>query len=221
MTQIRVMPEKIHKALLPYWKEFCDHKRAHADCVGSDKLSKFNRFRARHRLATKLTGLRAEGLSEQALRGYTAGFRLMLAYSAAEILGSALEDKPVTHWKMIQPELAVSLRRILNRAGTRKTILFSKEPLRNRLEDFLKGTHDDVRIAATALRIMVAHGSFTPSGTASLTIQGSRAVSQLADLMLKTAEMHFADYVKSAAATVNSTISPLTHLGESGDRPRF
>jgi hypothetical protein len=85
------LPEKIHKALLPYWKEFCDHKRANADFANSDKLSKFNRFRARHRLATKLTGLRAEGLSEQALRGYTAGLRLMLAYSAAEIPGSALD----------------------------------------------------------------------------------------------------------------------------------
>jgi hypothetical protein len=141
----RVLPEKIHKALLPYWKEFCDHKRANADFANSDKLSKFNRFRARHRLATKLTGLRAEGLSEQALRGYKAGLRLMLAYSAAEILGSAL-DKPVTRWEMIQPELAVSLRRILNRAGISNTILFSNGPLRNRLEDFLKGTNNDVRI---------------------------------------------------------------------------
>jgi hypothetical protein len=96
---------------------------------------------------------------------------------------------------MIQPELAVSLRRILNRAGISNTILFSNGPLRNRLEDFLKGTNNDVRIAATALGVMVAHGSFTPSGTDSLTIQGSLAVSQLADLILKTAEVHFADCV--------------------------
>lgn len=207
----KAVPRKIHKILLPYWKEFCDHKRANAALVDSDKLSKFNRFRARHRLATKLTGICAEGLSEQALRGYTAGLKLMLAYSAAEILGSALGN-PVTQWEMIQPELAGSLRRILNRAGTSKDILFSKGPLRNRLEDFLKGTNDDVRIAATALRVMVAHGSFTPTGTDSLTIQGSLAVSQLADLLLKTAEMHFADYVKSATVAVGSTISPLTNL---------
>lgn len=136
----------------------------------------------------------------------------MLAYSAAEILGSALGE-PVTQWEMIEPELAVSLRSILNRAGTRKDILFCKGQLRNRLEDFLKGTTDDVRIAATALRVMVAHGSFTPSGTDSLTIKGSQAISQLTDLMLKTAEKHFADYVvKSVTVTVNSTILPLTNL---------
>ncbi|MBK8536790.1 MAG: hypothetical protein IPL59_17820 [Candidatus Competibacteraceae bacterium] len=118
----------------------------------------------------------------------------MLAYSAAEILGSAL-DNPVTQWEIIEPHLALLLRRILNQAGTSKEILFSKGQLKNRLEDFLKGTTDDVRIAATALRVMVAHGTFTPSGTDSLTAKGAQTVSQLADLMLKTAEKHFADYV--------------------------
>lgn len=99
----RGVTRKAPKILLPYWKEFCDHKRANTIFVDSDKLSKFNRFRARHRSATKLTGICAEGLSEQTLRGYTAGLKLMLAYSAAEILGSAL-DNPVTQWEMIQPE---------------------------------------------------------------------------------------------------------------------
>jgi hypothetical protein len=203
---------KVRKVLLPYWKEFCDFKRANESPIKPDKSAKLNRFRARHRLATKLTGIHAEGFSEQSLRGYTTGLRLMLAYSAAEILGSTL-GKPVTQWEIIEPLLAVSLRRILNRAGTSKDILFSKGPLRNRLRDFLKGTTDDVRIAATALRVMVAHGSFTPSGTDSLTVKGAQTVSQLADLMLKTAEMHFADYVvKSAAVTVSPTILPLTNL---------
>ena len=100
-----------------------------------------------------------------------------------------------TQWEIIESHLALSLRRILNRAGASKDTLFSKEQLKNRLEDFLKGTTDNVRIAATALRVMVAHGSFTPSGTDSLTVKGSQAISQLTDLMLKTAEKHFADYV--------------------------
>jgi len=136
----------------------------------------------------------------------------MLAYSAAEILGNAL-DKPVTQWEINEPRLALSLRSVLNRAGANKEALFSNGQLKSRLEYFLKGTTDDVRIAATALRVMVAHGSFTPSGTDSLTVKGAQAVSQLADLMLKTAEMHFADYVvKSVAVVDSSTISPLPNL---------
>ena len=205
-----VVSRNHHKVLLPHWKEFCDFKKTNEAAIDSDQLSKLNRFRARHRLATKLVSIHADGISEQTLRGYTAGLKLMLAYSAAEILGSAL-GKPVTQWEIIEPRLAVSLRSILNRAGTRKDILFCKGQLRNRLGDFLKGTTDDVRIAATALRVMVAHGSFTPSGTDSLTVKGAQTVSQLADLMLKIAETHFADYVKSAAI-VSSTISPLTNL---------
>jgi len=88
-----------------------------------------------------------------------------------------------------------SLRKFLSRAGATKDTLFSNGQLKSRLDDFLKGSTDDVRIAATAFRVMVAHGSFPPpSGTDSLTIKGSQAVWQLADLMLKIAETHFADY---------------------------
>jgi hypothetical protein len=191
------------KALLPYWKEFCDIKRANKAFIDSDKLSKLNRFRARHRLATKLTGIHAEGISEQTLRGYTAGLKLMLAYSAAEILGSAL-DKPVTQWEIKESQLALSLRNVLNRAGTSRDILFSKGQLKSRLENFLEERTDDVRIAATALRVMVAHGSFTPSGTDSLTIKGAQIVFQLANLILKTAEEHFADYITKEIKKLSS-----------------
>ncbi len=95
IMQIRIT----RKILLLYWKEFCGFNRANEAIIDSDKLSKLYRFRARHRLATKLTGLHAEGFSEQSLRGYTAGIRLMLAYSAAELLGNTL-GKPVTEWEI-------------------------------------------------------------------------------------------------------------------------
>ena len=133
--------------------------------------------------------------------------------SAAEILGNVLDKHPVTQWEIIEPRLALSLRGVLNRAGASKNTFFSSELLKSHLNNFLKGTTDDVRIAATALRVMVAHGSFTPSGTDSLTIKGSQTVWQLADLMLKIAETHFADYVvKSVTVTVSPTILPLTNL---------
>lgn len=193
--QTQNLPAKqTRKLILPYWKEFCDLTRANQTPIEPNVLSKLNRFRARHRLATKLVNLHAEGFSEQSLRGYTAGLRLMLAYSAAEMLGGAL-GKPVTEWEIKEPQLALLLRSVLNRAGARKDAIFSKDQLKSRLDDFLKGSTDDVRIAATALRVMVAHGSFTPSGTDSLTVKGSQAISQLTDLMLKTAEKHFANYV--------------------------
>lgn len=193
------------KVLLTYWKEFCDFKKANETAINPDQLSKLYRFRARHQLATKLVSIHAEGISEQTLRGYTAGLKLMLAYLAAEILGSAL-GKPVTQWEIIEPQLALSLRRILNRVGASKDTLFSKEQLKNRLEDFLKGTTDNVRIAATALRVMVAHGSFTPSGTDSLTVKGAQTVWQLADLVLKTAETHFAEYVTKEIKKLSSDL---------------
>jgi len=184
------MSEKV----LPYWKDFCDFKRE-KESIGTDKVSKFNRFRARHRLAVKLNAIHADGLSEQVLRGYTSGIKLMLAYSAAEMLGDAL-DETVKQWEITDKDLALSLRGVLTRAGVNSNTLFS-HGLRSRLEEFLNGKTDNVRIAATAIRVMVAHGSFTPSGTDTLTIKGAQTVSRLADLILKEAEKRFVDYVIS------------------------
>jgi hypothetical protein len=42
----------------------------------------------------------------------------------------------------------------------------------------------DVRIPATALRVMAAHGSFTPTGTDSLTKAGAETLQRLSDVLL-------------------------------------
>jgi hypothetical protein len=94
--------------ILPYWKDFCDFRRDKVS-IDPELSSKLNRFRARHRLATKFSGIQADGISEQALRGYAAGIKLMLSYSAAEALGNALGEN-VKKWEMIDQRFALSLR---------------------------------------------------------------------------------------------------------------
>jgi hypothetical protein len=42
--------------------------------------------------------------------------------------------------------------------------VFPDARLKQRLDQFMAGD-DDVLVTATALRVMVAHGSFTPTGT--------------------------------------------------------
>jgi len=50
------------------------------------------------------------------------------------------------------------------------------------------GGEGDVRIVATALRVMVAHGTFTPTGTDSLTNTGAEALQRLSDVLLRECE---------------------------------
>jgi hypothetical protein len=140
-------------------------------------------------LAAGFDAVHVHGYSKKALRGYAAGLRLLAAYSAAELLGESIAEK-ITSWKIPNPTLATALRRLLLRPAKDSSGLFSQEGLRKKLQLFMDG-ESDVRIAATALRVMVAHGTFTPTGTDSLTKAGADALQRLSDALLKECERRF------------------------------
>lgn len=50
---------------------------------------------------------------------------------------------------------------------------------------------DDVRVPATTLRVIVTHGSFTPTGTDSPTRAGADALQRLSDVLLRQCEQRF------------------------------
>lgn len=78
------------------WKHFCATCRADGESFRSPETrTTLNRFYARYRLALKSEALHAHGYSERAMRGYTAELRLLAAYSAAELLAEAMDEKIV------------------------------------------------------------------------------------------------------------------------------
>jgi hypothetical protein len=177
------------------WKLFCATCREEGDGLWPPATRRqLNRFYARYRLAVRFDAVHAHGYSEKALRGYAAGLRLMAAYSAAELLGEAIADK-ITSWEIPDPTLATTLRRVLLRPATNPSDLFSQDGLRKKLQLFMGG-ESDVRIAATALRVMVAHGTFTPTGTDSLTKAGADALQRLSDALLKECERRFGAWLQ-------------------------
>ncbi len=181
------------------WKQFCTSCRADGENFCSPEIrATFNRFYARYRLALKFEAVHAHGYGEKALRGYAAGVRLLAAYSAAELLGQATDDK-VINWKIKDPKLAVALRKSLSRATGNTNGVFSDVRLKQRLDQFMRGD-DDVRVAATALRVMVAHGSFTPTGTDALTKAGADALQRLSDVLLQQCEQRFASWLHGKLA---------------------
>jgi hypothetical protein len=172
------------------WKKFCTACRADgAGFCSSETRATMNRFYARYRLALGFEAVHVRGYSEQALRGYTAGLRLLAAYSASEVLGRAT-DNEIPNWGIIDPKLATGLRKSLAGATANASGIFANRNLKKRLDPFMEGD-DDVRVAATALRVMVAHGTFTPTGTDSLTKAGAHALQQLSDVLLQQCDQRF------------------------------
>lgn len=181
------------------WKQFCATCRADGGGFCSPETrATLNRFYARYRLALKFEAVHAHGYSERAMRGYTAGLRLLAAYSAAELLGEATDEK-VVGWEIKDPKLAVALRKSLSHATGDANGVFSDARLKQRLDQFM-ACDDDVRVAATALRVMVAHGSFTPTGTDALTKTGADALQRLSDVLLQQCEQRFASWLHGKLA---------------------
>ena len=191
------MKTNVHR--LVGWKLFCAACREGEDgfCPAATRRQ-LNRFYARYRLAAHFEAVHAYGYSEKALRGYTAGLRLLAAYSAAELLGEATNEK-VAGWEIKDTKLAVALRKSLARANGNASGVFSNTRLKQRLVRFMAGD-DDVRVAATALRVMVAHGSFTPTGTDALTKTGADALQRLSDVLLQQCEQRFASWLHEMLA---------------------
>ncbi len=108
------------------------------------------------------------------------------AYSAAELLSKATDEKAVS-WEIKDPKLAVTLSKSLSCANGSQNAVFSDARLKRRLGQFVTGD-DDVRIAAVALSVLVAHGSFTPARTDSLTKAGDEALQRLCDVLLQECE---------------------------------
>ncbi|WP_139226236.1 hypothetical protein [Falsiroseomonas stagni] len=185
------------------WKAFCDLVRENGEGGGGlQKLKTFNKFYARYRLAKKFQSIEASGYSAKAMRGYSAGIRLLMSYSAAELLGDAIDEK-ITNWDMRDAELAKFLRKTISIVAESDEN-FSSKSLKNSAKAFVEGD-DNVRVAATVLRVMVAHGTFTPTGADALTSAGAKAIENLSDALLEACDNKFASWLAQADGIVPIT----------------
>jgi hypothetical protein len=83
------------------------------------------------------------------------------------------------------------LRKILKRVDVRKSELFKNNKLKENLNKFINGKTTNVRVAATVLRVMFAHGTFTPTGTDTVTKSGSEAIHVLSQCILQESNLRF------------------------------
>jgi hypothetical protein len=186
------------------WNSFCGYYKLYGEKLCSRVTrATFSRFYARHRLARNFQSICADSYSKQTLSGYSAGFRLLLAYSAAELLASAVNHK-LSNWKIHHPEVAGKLRTTLMKPVERAEQLFKDRTLKTKLSAFMEGDNN-VFPAATVLRVMVAHGTFTPSGTDSLSRAGAGHVDALSSLLLTESGEQFQRWLSERIAQIEHT----------------
>jgi hypothetical protein len=95
---------------LPKFREFTVWvKSGSRPEVASATLNKLYRARARHKVARNFLELRVRKGSRELVRGYSAGMRLFLSYSAAEAMGDAV-GKHITAWEIDNQLLGKALR---------------------------------------------------------------------------------------------------------------
>ena len=148
--------------VLPLFREFTVWiKTERLDHLPERAVSRLYRAHARLRVAKLFDGIRMRGASTALAKGYSAGIRLLLAYSAAETMGGAV-GRHVTTWTIRNAAIVGTMRRIS--ADLKDWPIGLNDHLKEQLADFVREHNDNVRIPATALRHLMTHGHFATSG---------------------------------------------------------
>ena len=99
-------------ATLPMFREYCIWlKTVEPSTVPPRTKSMLNIAHARLRLAKRFTGVRIQEASPSLVRGYSAGVRLLLCYSAAETMGRAI-GPGMKQWSIADDSILPPLRRM-------------------------------------------------------------------------------------------------------------
>lgn len=184
--------------VLPLFRDFTLWlKTEQPDHLPEQAVSRLYRAHARLRVAKRFDGIRLRGLSPKLVNGYSAGVHLLLSYSAAESMGGAI-GRHVTTWSMRNPEIVVPLRRIS--AELKEWPIGLKDNVKKQLAEFVLEKNDNIRVPATALRHLMAHGHFAPAGRIALDKRDVEAVATLSRDLVAETERRFAVWFEGVSA---------------------
>ena len=168
------------------------HKRLKAikKQIENEEIKKtLNRFTYRYRIARAFVGINAPDIGDKTVRGYAAGMKLLLAYSAfdeirlARIAFPKLRPKKGEYTKIVNVNLASKLRDNKELEALLSIATAVKNPsLKNDIEMFFQNNNDDVMCIATGLRNAFAHGVFTAAGAGLTTKSKQKQIDSLEEI---------------------------------------
>jgi len=178
------------------WKEFSKAVKNGRLKLTDSELARANRADARFKLAKNFEKITAKNITDRTLNGYSAAFGVFLAYTAAEQVGK-LCSKEIVKWGIEDQVLASNLRPLMNNIFEDMEEHLIKKRAQNNFTDFIERKNNNVRIAATAIRIMVAHGTFSPHGGKALTKKQCAVYDTLKTKILKEADRVFFEWLQN------------------------
>ena len=160
--------------------------------IENEEIKKtLNRFTYRYRIARAFEGINAADIGERTVKGYAAGMKLLLAYSAFDEIRLTrnafpkLSPKKGEYTKIINANLASKLRENEELEKLLSISTAVKNPsLKSDIELFFQNKNDDVMCIATGLRNAFAHGVFTAAGAGLTTKRKQKHIDDLANVVL-------------------------------------
>lgn len=175
------------------WKAFCALVN-NGKALPSPSLS---RFAARYRSAGNFQRAEFFGLSDDLSAGYSAIIKVMLCYSAFEILCEAIALN-IREQQIVDAGCAKALRAEYSDASSDAFPLkaaLTNKTLLQRLDAFLNNASDDILPFATALRHLFAHGFWTPNGGEAVSRRARQTLDALSLALLWKSDQVFSGHV--------------------------
>jgi hypothetical protein len=186
----------------PYsWKALCRLQRRLNRSRADETVTEWNRAAARYRVALLFCSVSFEPpISRGCALGYSAGLRLLLAYSAHESSARASKKlglpRPQRNRAKTSQAASRALRSCLTtHEGALRLIRSGVEShkLRKQVEQFIDGDDELLLDTVAALRHLIAHGSWTAWGGGGNEARGRRALNLAADYLIEESSLNFDD----------------------------
>lgn len=186
-----------------YFDEF-EKKKALISNASVKQL--LNRFAYRYRLARSFEGMNAPAVGKT-LEGYDAILKLLLAYTAYEVILKAANKLHVPNVKPMN-ENQINNAELVERIGKNeglKSFLLSNTSHKNvviALQSAFKGECADIACIAFALRNLFAHGDLTPSRIGLVNKRERKILWDIADAILTYCDGVFTSCIESDQLSV-------------------
>ena len=156
-----------------------------------EMIRTLNRFTYRDRVARTFEGIVVRDIGERTARGYAAGIKILLAYSAFDEIRQTRDSIPKLrppkgeYTKIVNANLANKLRDNTELRDLLNIKTAVKNPsLKKDVTQFFENENDDVMCIATGLRNAFAHGVFTAAGAGLTTKRKRKIIDELANAVL-------------------------------------
>jgi hypothetical protein len=173
------------------WKQYLSTRRLRAARDQKDADPESARFAVRYRAATGYRGIRFSGIGEDTVSAYSAGFGVLLAYSALEACCKATGNT-VSKVSIIDPLLAGQFRAIFDKTGQVIHDEITNTRLKRKFARFLQGKDDDIIPCARSISHLFAHGILTPWGLGVVSLKVAVVCDRLAQELLSHSDRLFA-----------------------------